>query len=71
MKYSRYQDSFDIQSQKHIFGLWLRKALHKVNRIHRWLRFLKVHVGLYSRVQSTLALRTPRYNGHPDNTDRS
>ena len=22
-------------------------------------------------VQSTLALRTPRYNGHPDNTDSS
>ena len=41
MKYSCYQDSFDIQSQKHIFGLWLRKALHIVNRIHRWLRFLK------------------------------
>ena len=22
-------------------------------------------------IQSTLALRTPRYNGHPDNTDSS
>ena len=24
----------------------------------------------HCHIQSTLALRTPRYNGHPDNTDR-
>ena len=26
---------------------------------------------LESVIQSTLALQTPRYNGHPDNTDSS
>ena len=38
-------------------GESLRKQWPKVNR--------------YWKVQSTFALRTPRYNGHPDKTDSS
>ena len=40
-------------------------------RIQRWKRSPYAKWSLIICVQSTFALRTPRYNGHPDNTDSS